>query len=49
LVVQVGADAAWLDAPTASATATRLLGRQVTALSTQEAIPLLNCQPTAAS
>lgn len=49
LVVQVGADAAWLDAPTASATATRLLGRQATALSTQEAIPLLNCQATAAS
>jgi MerR family transcriptional regulator, light-induced transcriptional regulator len=49
LVVQVGADAAWLDAPTAAATATRLLDRQATPISSQEAIPLLSCQATAAS
>jgi MerR family transcriptional regulator, light-induced transcriptional regulator len=46
LAVQVGADAAWLDAPTAAAVATHLLSRQATAALSREAIPMLSRQVT---
>ena len=49
LVVQVGADAAWLDAPTAVSAATRLLSRQATRALNREAIPVLSRHVTPSS
>jgi MerR family transcriptional regulator, light-induced transcriptional regulator len=49
LAVQVGADAVWLDAPTAAAAATRLLNRQITPVLNREATPVLSRQVTSSS
>jgi methylmalonyl-CoA mutase cobalamin-binding subunit len=49
LVAQVGADAAWLDAPTAAAAAMRLLNRQSTPTLNQNATATLSRQVTASS
>jgi methylmalonyl-CoA mutase cobalamin-binding subunit len=49
LVAQVGADAAWLDAPTAAAAAARLLDRQAIPAVDREATPILSREVTPSS